>query len=110
MNIPSLEIALISLLIIISIVGVVVRYLKLPYPVALVITGLTLGMLLRGPLSGLRDLRIEEIRLTPDLILFLLLPALLFEATLHIEAQALRRTLVPIGILAIPGVVLTAVI
>ena len=36
------------------------------------------------------------------------LPALLFEASLQIEGATLRKTLLPIGLLAIPGVLLTA--
>ncbi len=110
MEIETLEVALISLLLIISAVGAAVGFLRLPYPVALVLTGLALGALLRGPLPWLRDLELEELHLTPDVILFLLLPPLLFDATLHIEAKALRRTLLPIGLLAVPGVLLTATI
>jgi CPA1 family monovalent cation:H+ antiporter len=110
LEIETLEVALISLLLIISAVGVAIRFLRLPYPIALVITGLALGVLLRGPLPWLRDLELQEVQLTPDVILFLLLPALLFEATLHIEATALRKTLLPIGVLAIPGVLLTTLV
>lgn len=110
MEIETLEVAVISLLLIISAVGIAIRFLRLPYPIALVITGLILGVLLRGPLPWLHDLELQEVQLTPDVILFLLLPALLFEATLHIEARALRKTLLPIGLLAIPGVLLTTAI
>lgn len=110
MEVATLDIALITLLLIISAVGIATRWLRLPYPIALVITGLVLGALLRGPLPFLRDLELDEIQLTPHLILVLFLPALLFEATLHLEATALWRKLLPIGLLAIPGVVLTAAI
>jgi CPA1 family monovalent cation:H+ antiporter len=110
LEIETLEVAVISLLLIISAVGIAIRFLRLPYPIALVITGLILGVLLRGPLPWLHDLELQEVQLTPDVILFLLLPALLFEATLHIEARALRKTLLPIGLLAIPGVLLTTAI
>ncbi len=110
MELETLEIALLLLLLIIAAVASAVRYLRLPYPVALVLTGLTLGALLRGPFPMLRDLPLDEIHLTPEAILLLLLPALLFEATLHIEARALRQTLVPIGLLAVPGVLLNAAI
>ena len=108
MEVVTSDIALVILLLIISAVGIATRYLRLPYPIALVITGLALGLLLRGPLPFLRDLQLDELHLTPHLILVLFLPALLFEATLHIEVGALRRALVPIGLLAMPGVVLTA--
>ena len=103
-----LDIAIIALLLIISAVGIATRSLRLPYPIALLIAGLLLGALLRGPLPFLHSLELDELQLTPHLILVLFLPALLFEATLHIEAMSLRKTLLPIGMLAIPGVLVTA--
>ena len=110
MELETLEIAVVTLLLIISAVGVVVRYWRLPYPIALVLTGLAVGTLSRGALPILRDLPLEEVRLTPEVILLLLLPALLFEATLHIEVVALRRTLLPVTLLAVPGVLVNAAI
>ena len=110
MHVASLDIAIIALLLIISAVGIATRSLRVPYPVALVIAGVLLGALLRSPLPFLSGLELDELHLTPHLILVLFLPALLFEATLHIEATALRKTLLPIGLLAVPGVLLTAAI
>lgn len=110
MHVAALDIAIIALLLIISGVGIATRSLRVPYPVALVIAGVLLGVLLRNPLPFLSGLELDELHLTPHLILVLFLPALLFEATLHIEATALRKTLLPIGLLAIPGVLLTAAI
>lgn len=110
MELETLEIAIVTLLLIISAVGVVVRYWRLPYPIALVLTGLVVGALSRGALPLLRDLPLEEVRLTPEVILLLLLPALLFEATLHIKVAALRRSLLPVTLLAVPGVLVNALI
>jgi CPA1 family monovalent cation:H+ antiporter len=110
MHVDPLDIAIIGLLLIITAVGIATRSSRVPYPIALVITGLALGALLRSPLPFVRDLNLDQIHLTPHLILVLFLPALLFEATLHIEATTLRKTLVPIGLLAVPGVLLTAAI
>ena len=106
----NLEVVIIGLLLVISAVAAVTRYLRVPYPVALVITGLGAGALLRAAPSVLGDLALDQVQLTPRLVLTLLLPALLFEATLHIEARTLRRSLVPISLLAIPGVVLASAI
>src|SRR4051794_18133494 len=110
MHVDSLDIAMIGLLLIISAVGIATRSLRIPYPIALVIAGLGLGVLLRNPLPFVGDLGLGAVHLTPHLILVLFLPALLFEATLHIEAATLRKTLLPIALLAIPGVLLTAAI
>ena len=110
MHVDPVDVAIIGLLLIISAVGIATRSSRVPYPIALVITGMALGALLRSPLPWVRDLNLDEVHLTPHLILVLFLPALLFEATLHIEAATLRKTLLPIGLLAIPGVLLTAAI
>ncbi len=110
MYVDMLDIAMIGLLLIISAVGIATRSSRVPYPIALVITGLALGTLLHSSLPFVRDLNLETLHLTPHLILVLFLPALLFEATLHIEATTLRKTLIPIGLLAIPGVLLTTAI
>jgi monovalent cation:H+ antiporter, CPA1 family len=110
MHVDPLDIAMIGLLLIISAVGIATRSLRVPYPIALVIAGLGLGVLLRSPLPFVDGLALDHLHLTPHLILVVFLPALLFEATLHIEATTLRKTLLPIGLLAIPGVLLTAAI
>src|SRR4051812_7651486 len=110
MHVDSLDVAVIGLLLIISAVGVATRSSRLPYPIALVIAGMTLGAVLHSSLPFVSELKLGELHLTPHLILVLFLPALLFEATLHIEATTLRKTLLPIGLLAIPGVLLTAAI
>jgi CPA1 family monovalent cation:H+ antiporter len=110
MHVDPLDVAMIGLLLIISAVGIATRSLRVPYPIALVIAGLGLGVLLRSPLPFVGRLELDHLHLTPHLILVVFLPALLFEATLHIEATTLRKTLLPIGLLAIPGVLLTATI
>src|SRR5262249_59820730 len=107
MDISSLDVAVVALLLIISAVGIATRWVRLPYPIALVLAGLALGALLRA-LPALRDMPLAAIQLTPHLILVLFLPALLFESTLHIEAATLRKTILPIALLAVPGVLLTA--
>src|SRR5262249_1344483 len=81
---------------------------RMPYPIALVLAGLALGAILHRPLPFLHDLPLDTLHFTPHLILVVFLPALLFEATLHLEATTLRRTLLPIGLLAVPGVAFPA--
>src|SRR5258707_15710338 len=99
MEVAPLDIAIISLLLIISAVGIATRSSRVPYPVALVLAGLVLGTLLRSSLPFVHGLAFDAIHLTPHLILVLFLPALLFEAALHIEGATLRKSLVPIGLL-----------
>lgn len=104
------EILIISLLVVVSAVAVAARYLRVPYTVILVLTGLLVGAVLRNtPFLG-SDVALRQTELTPYLVFSLLLPALLFEATLHVEVRTLKQTLAPIALLAIPGVILTALI
>lgn len=93
------ETLIIALLLVVSLVALVVRRLRVPYTVALVVAGLliTFGEKL-------------EINLTPELILSLFVPPLVFEAALHLEYKRLRENLWTILVLAVPGVLMTTVI
>ncbi|MEO8072887.1 MAG: Na+/H+ antiporter, partial [Acidobacteriota bacterium] len=93
------ETIIIELLLIVSLVALVVRRLRIPYTVALVVVGLLITF--QKPL---------EISLTPELILSLFIPPLVFEASFHLEFKNLRENWLPIVGLAIPGVLLTTFI
>ncbi|MEK6588357.1 MAG: Na+/H+ antiporter, partial [Chloroflexota bacterium] len=82
-----------------SLVAIAVRRVRIPYTVALVLVGLVLS--LRPPL---------KVDLTPELILSILLPPLVFEAAFHLNLRELRRNVITIALLAVPGVVLTMLI
>jgi CPA1 family monovalent cation:H+ antiporter len=90
-----IETLIIELLLVASIVHVV-RRLQVPYTVALVVVGLLLTS--QSPL---------QVELTPELILALFVPPLVFEAAFHLNLQELRRNMASILVLAIPGVILT---
>jgi CPA1 family monovalent cation:H+ antiporter len=90
------ETLIIELLLVVALVAVVVRRLPVPYTVALVVVGLLITV--GHPVA---------IDLTPELILALFVPPLVFEAAFHLEFARLRSTLVPILLLAVPGVLLT---
>jgi CPA1 family monovalent cation:H+ antiporter len=51
-----------------------------------------------------------HIKLTPELILAIFMPPLLFEAAFHLDLDELRHNLVPIVTLAVPGVLITTLI
>ena len=93
------ETLVIELLLIVSLVAVVVRRLRVPYTVALVVAGLLLTF--HQP---------AKLELTPELILALFVPPLVFEAAFHIEYRLLRESLIPILALAVPGVLITTVV
>lgn len=93
------ETLIIELLLVVSLVAIAVRRLHIPYTVALVVVGLLLTF--QSPL---------ELNLTPELILALFVPPLVFEAAYHISLAELRQSLPSILMLAVPGVVLTTLI
>ena len=92
-------ITLVFLLITTMVVAVASKYIRIPYTVALTITGLLIALANIG----------LSITLTPDLILFIFLPTLLFESSYNLRFADVRDNLRPITLLAIPGVILTAV-
>ena len=93
------ETLIIELLLVVSLVAIAVRRLRVPYTVALVVVGLFITS--QSPL---------EINLTPELILTLFVPPLVFEAAFHINFAELRRNLPWILMLAVPGVILTMLV
>jgi CPA1 family monovalent cation:H+ antiporter len=95
----AVETLFILLLLVVSVVAIAVRRIRLPYTVALVLVGLFI--------TFQQDLAFE---VTPELILALFVPPLIFEAAFHLEFNELRDNLLPILILAVPGVVLSTFI
>ena len=88
---------LILLLLIASAVAMATKWARVPYTLALVIVGLVIS-----PMHFL-----PVVHISPDLILLIFLPALLFEAAWNLKLDQLRRNLVPILVLAVAGVVLS---
>lgn len=90
------------LLIAASIIAVVTNRYKIPYTVALVLGGLAIDFF---------ELEIMEgFHFSPEIVLIIFLPALLFEAGMNINIQQLRRNLIPILSLAIIGVLISTFI
>jgi len=98
-TILSAERSILLLLLIALFVSVVATRLRLPYTVGLVIIGLVL--------TFFSDKALE---ISPELIMGLLVPPLLFEASFHIRIDDLRRDFGLIMLLAIPGVIMTTVL
>lgn len=81
-----------------ALVALGVRRVRVPYSVALVLVGLVVAAI--GP-----PLRLS---ITPDLVLVVLLPGLIFEAAYQLNFEELRRTFAGVAVLAVPGVVISA--
>jgi len=98
---------LLGTLILALLVALGTRWIRLPYTIALVLVGLVIGWL--GELI-VGDLPFGGGLMSADLILFVLLPPLLFEGAAGMHIDKLRRNWRPITLLAIPGVLLNTTI
>ena len=89
------ETILILLFVVVTAVAITVQHLGVPYTVALVFTGIVLGLLHA----------FEAPHLTKQLLFNVFLPGLLFDAAFHIEFKQFWRNHLTIFSLALPGVV-----
>ncbi|HYY88044.1 MAG TPA: sodium:proton antiporter [Chloroflexota bacterium] len=83
-----------------SIIGMLARWIRLPYMVALVLTGVLIE----------ESQFVALPHLEPRVLLFVFLPPLLFDAAFRLDDRELRAVLRPVLILALPGTVATALI
>ncbi len=95
---PDLQIVL-GLLLAVVALTTAARWLKIAYPVLLVVGGLILGFIPEVP----------HIVLSPDLVFLLFLPALLYWEALQVSYRDLRYNIRPITSLAV-GLVLTTIV
>jgi CPA1 family monovalent cation:H+ antiporter len=89
-----------GLLVVAILVAIIARRLALPYTVGLVVAGVALSLSRFD--SG--------ITLTHDIIFDVILPPLLFEAAINTPWGQLRRDMVPVLVLSIFGVVISAAV
>lgn len=102
-EIPHILDLLVGLLALAAFVAIVVRPLRLPYTVALVVAGLIVGIV--ASVTGY-----PAVDISPDLVLLVLLPGLVFEAAYRLRIVELRRWFGGLLLLAIPGVVISAAV
>lgn len=101
------EIDILILLLVACFAAIALQRLQFPYTIGLVIVGLILGWL---------SLHVEALEifqtlsLSHDLILFVLVPPLIFESALNLDGRLLIRNLSPIFLLAAPGLLLSTAI
>ena len=100
---------LLWLLIAASVIAVLARARRIPYTAALVVGGVLLSLLRLPHLSPLEPGQRPN-WLTPDVILILFLPALVFEGSVKLNLRDLLRDWAPLLLLANVGVLLAAVV
>ncbi|NNJ91977.1 MAG: cyclic nucleotide-binding domain-containing protein [Gammaproteobacteria bacterium] len=103
---PLSEIILISmgLLAIATIAAGLFRNFSIPYTVLLVVIGIAIAELERF-WPSLQAL--ETFVLTPELVFFIFLPALIFESGLSLDARQLMKDLAPVLTMAVPALLIS---
>ena len=99
-NLIQLELGVVLLLSIAALVAILIRSIKLPYTVALVLVGLVLSFFPN----------FLGFTVSSDLIIAILVPPLLFEATLHIKWRSLKTDLILVIFLAVVGTLIGTLI
>lgn len=94
-----------------AIIKFILRKTRFPYTVGLFCFGLAVGALNRcGLLDGAGVLH-ESVRavgnINPDLILYIFLPVLIFDAAYEIDLHTFRKTFANASLLAVPGVIIS---
>ena len=90
----GIEEALVALLLIAAAVAIVARRAGVPYTIGLVLVGLAVGLVTH----------VSAVSLSSDLVFYVFLPVLLFEAAFDLEARHLLTDWRRVLILAVPGV------
>jgi len=101
--IPHAVELLVGLLGLAAFVAIIARPLRLPYTVALVVAGLLVGI-------GASAAGYPAIDVSPEVVLLVLLPGLVFEAGYRLRIAELRRWFGGLALLAVPGVLISAAI
>ena len=96
-EIARIEAAVIGLLAVAALVNLVTLRLQIPYTIGLVLIGFALSLFVRT----------NVFRISPEIILALLLPPLLFEAAYHVNLRDLKDEISSVLTLAILGVIFT---
>jgi NhaP-type Na+/H+ or K+/H+ antiporter len=115
----GIEYSLVTLVCVALLFGALVRSLghriKLPYSVTMLLVGAVVSMVLQS--LGTQDLLQTAWRLPADgmlisaeLVIFVFLPALVFQSAFSLDAHVFKAQILPITWLAVPGFIFTAII
>lgn len=105
---PELVAAVAAFLLIAAGTLALTKRIRLPFTVALVLLGIGIAELAGYGPPALEALTRYE--LSPELILFVFLPTLIFESALNLDARQLRRNMTPVLMLAVPGLLLSTTV
>lgn len=108
-HIAELVGSIVALLLIATAILATTKRVRLPFSVVLVLVGTSLSALAEAYPDALSSL--HQLEISPDLILYVFLPTLIFESAFNLDARQLRRNIRQVFGLAVPGLLVsTAVI
>jgi Na+/H+ antiporter len=87
-----------------ALASLVLKKINFPYTIGLVIIGVLLGYV-SNEFTTLSIL--QHLNLSPSLILYIILPTLVFDAAINIDGRMLMRNIVPILLLAVFGLLIS---
>jgi len=94
---------------VVIVVAMLLKRIKFPYTIGLVIAGICLALLGDWIFTEL-PFNLDDVRLSPEVILYVLLPSLIFEAAINIDSRLLMKNLAQVLILSVPGLLISMLI
>lgn len=80
------------------------HHFSFPYTVVLVISGVLINIVAPSlPVV----LELKDFTLTPELVMFVFLPALIFDSALTLDGRALLKSILPVLLMAVPGMLIS---
>src|SRR5687768_13357443 len=93
-----------ALLFVATLLSVVTSKLKLPFALTLVVVGCAIGIAVQR-IPAFEAL--STVRLSQDLLTYILLPTLIFQAAFAIDSRLLGQNFLPVMVLAVPAVLVS---
>jgi CPA1 family monovalent cation:H+ antiporter len=107
-HIAELVGGVVALLLIAAAILAATKRIKLPFTVLLVVVGMGLSWVANG-FAPLKE-ALQGLKLSPDIILYVFLPTLIFEAAFNLDGRQLRRSLGQVLTLAVPGLLVSTLV
>lgn len=104
-HIADLVGSIIALLLLAVAILALTKKTRLPFTVALVLVGMALSAFAEQ--HPVAQQLFHQLDLSPDIILYVFLPTLIFESTLNLDSRQLRHNLGEILTLAVPGLLIS---
>lgn len=101
----NMVIVLIGLLFIAAVSAFLLKRIRFPFTVGLVLIGVVIAF--AGNSSPELQQGIDALEIAPELIMFVFIPTLIFESAVNIDVRLLLKNLVPTLTLAVPGLLLS---